>query len=329
VLIMAKARGVEAKLSRLRTLRHEGAGPALLAELRQTLGDASNLVVAAAAEIVGARIFAELAPELAIAFERFMIDPVKRDKLCRAKTAIVDALNKLEYQQEDVFRRGIQHVQPEPVWGGTQDTAAQMRGDCAFGLVRLGCADVLILLVDLLLDKENVTRRAAAQALGASGRLAAVPLLRFKARVGDEDPAVIGECLTALMKLDAVESLAFVTEYLHAPPAEVQEGAAFALAESRRPEAFAILTDFWPRAHGAALQEVVLLAIAMMRLPEALDFLLAVLTGESRGQALAALAALRIHRHNKAIKERVAAAVAQTGDKSLQARFEAKFAAED
>ena len=47
---MAKARAVDAKLARLRALRTEPVGPALVAELRGLLGDKSNLVVAEAAE---------------------------------------------------------------------------------------------------------------------------------------------------------------------------------------------------------------------------------------------------------------------------------------
>jgi HEAT repeat protein len=179
------------------------------------------------------------------------------------------------------------------------------------------------------MDEENVTRRMAAQALGGSGRLAAVPLLRFKARTGDDDAGVTAECLTALMKLAPEESLPFVTQFLHAGKSEVKEGAAFALAESRRPEAFEILKDFWPRACGVELQEVVLLALSMLRTPAALDFLLALLSTERQSTALATLAALRIHRHNRAIKERVAAVVAQKGDAVVRARFEKKFDVEE
>ena len=60
-------------------------------------------MVADAAEIAGWRIILVLAPDLVAAFDRFMIEPVETDKVCRAKIAIVEALNKIEYDNEDVF----------------------------------------------------------------------------------------------------------------------------------------------------------------------------------------------------------------------------------
>lgn len=319
---MAKTRGVEAKLSRLRALRQESATPELVAELARALEDAANLVVAAAAEIVGDRALAELAPQLVAAFDRFMIEP-HQDKICRAKTAIVEALNKIDSSHEEVFLRGIRHV--ENSLDG-QDAGAHLRGNCALGLVRMRHGEALALVVDLLLDRAKVARIAAVQALGASGATAAMPLLRFKARIGDPDPTVTAECLTALMSLDAAKSLPFVTEFLRSGAEALQEGAILALAESRRPEVLGILKDFWPRARRGQLEEVVLLAIAMLRVPAALDFLLDVLADKNQSTAQAALAALAIHRHNEKLRERIAAELARKGDAALLARFKEKFA---
>src|SRR5262245_61145946 len=92
---MAKTRGVDVKLNRLRAIRTEPVTPALIAELRDLLADRSNFVVAGASEIVGERMLADLAPELVVAFERFLIDPAETDKTCRAKVAITEALNKV------------------------------------------------------------------------------------------------------------------------------------------------------------------------------------------------------------------------------------------
>jgi HEAT repeat protein len=322
---MAKMRGVDAKLSRLRTVRDMPASPALIAELRGALADSSNLVAMEAAQIVGACLLADLAADLAAAFDRFMIEPEVSDKQCRAKTAIVETLSKLDYQGEDLFLRGIHHVQMEGVWGGTKDSAAHLRGNSAFALVRINHPGVLNLLADLLADSENVARLAAVQALGHSGRVAAIPLLRFKARSGDEDASVTAECLTALMTMAGAESLPFVSEFLHGHDGALQEGAAFALAESRLPEALPILMDFWPEARRGALQESIALAISLLRLPSAMDFLIDVLAGESREAALAALSALAIHRHNEPLRARIAVAVAKRGETALQMRFDQKF----
>jgi hypothetical protein len=140
---MGKARGVEARLERLRTLRKESEPARLAAELAKALADSSNLVVAEAAAMIGAANLADLAPELVAAFDRLLIDPVASDKLCRGKSAIIEALNKIEYLRPEVFLRGIRHVQMEPVWGKSEDSAAHLRANSAFGLVRLQHPDVL------------------------------------------------------------------------------------------------------------------------------------------------------------------------------------------
>jgi HEAT repeat protein len=322
---MSKARGVDAKLARLRALSDEALSQGHLTELRSALADKSNLVVAAAAEIIGQRVSCDLAPDLVAAFHRFMTDPARTDKLCSAKLAIVEALNKLDHGDADVFLRGARHVQMEPRWGGEEDSAAALRGSAAFGLVRINAPGVVLLLVDLLADPEKVARSAAAQALGASGSLAAVPLLRFKALAGDPEPEVTAQCLAALMAAAPQESLPFVARFLDSPSDAVAEGAALALAESRRPEALDVLTRYWPTARGGPLQDALLLAISMTRLPAALDFLLEVLASERQDTAAAALSALAIHRHNDALKGRVASALAKRGIAALQDRFKRKF----
>jgi HEAT repeat protein len=322
---MAKARGVDAKLARLRALGTEPVTPAVLRELRDAIGDKSNLVVAAAAEIVGERTLTDLAPDLVTAFRRFLVDPVETDKLCRAKLAIVEALHRIEFDAEDVFRIGLRHVQPEPRWGGSDDTAAPLRGIAAFALVRLGPRDLMILLADLLADPEKVARSAAAKALGSSGALAAIPLLRYKARTGDPEPEVTVECLSGLMTADPEGSLSLVAEFLESETEEVAEGAALALAESRRPAALDALMAQRPRVRSESLQSVLLLAVAITRLPAALDFLLGVLAKEDEAAASAALSALAIHRQNPAVRERIAAVLTTRNDPGLSKQFAREF----
>jgi HEAT repeat protein len=319
---MAKARGVDAKLTRLRLARNEPVTPALLAEVRDGLGDKSNLVVAAAAEVAGERALTNLVPDLVAAFQRFLIDPVETDKLCRAKTSIIEALNQIEADEEDAYRAALRHVQFEPAWGPPEDTAAPLRAAAAFALVRVNPRDLMVLLADLLADPEKVARVAAAKALGGSGALAAIPLLRFKARVGDAEPEVVVECLSALMNAAPAESLTFVGEFLHSTPDEVAEGAALALGESRRPEALEALKAHWPRARQVeSLPGILLLAIAITRLPAGIDFLLEVLAEEGETAALSALA---IHRHHPAVRERVAAIVVKKGA-ALKKAFAKEF----
>src|SRR5262249_23044707 len=149
-----------------------------------------SLIVSAAAEIVGERLLAGLAPDLIAALDRFYVDGPETDKLCRAKIAIVEALNKIGHEDAQLLLRAVHYVQLEPAWGGPEDRAAKLRGSAAFGLVRIGYPDVLLVLADLLADPQKLARMAAAQALGATRAPAAIPLLRYKARIGDEEPDV-------------------------------------------------------------------------------------------------------------------------------------------
>ena len=326
---MAKVRSLDAKLSRLRQLQNATPSPEVREELRCALADRSNFVVAEAAETTGKLGLADLAPELVAAFNRLLVNPVKNDKMCRGKIAIAQALEKIEYLRPEVFLTSIRHVQPEPVWGGQQDTAVPLRAASAFALVRIGHAGVQPLLVDLLADPERGARAAAAQALAYSGTTAARLLLRFKARIGDEDPDVTAECFSGLLRLESEEALPFVAEFLRAHDLGVQEAAVMALGGSRRPEAVDLLEAFWRTQTDSTLRETALVALALLRQPAANAFLLALVASGSSADADAALAALAVHHYDVRIREQAGAAVAQSGNKDLQALFEKRFQAEE
>ncbi|HLW65668.1 MAG TPA: HEAT repeat domain-containing protein [Gemmataceae bacterium] len=321
---MAKARKIDDKLARIKNLGRDPLTKEQLAELLAALEDKSNLVVAAAAEVIGERNLVAFAKELIAAYDRFLIEPAETDKLCRAKLAIIDALNKIGYDQPDIFLRAIRYMQIEPRWGGGEDTAAGLRSSAAFGLVRLGHADLLYLLADLLADPEKIARKAAAQALGAIGAQAATPLLRYKARIGDEEPDVIAECFAALLSASPKVSVSFIAEFLTDANEPVAEAAALALGESRRADAFECLQTQLRKTLGPS-RETILLAISITRLPAAIDFLLEILAGDNQAAALAALNALAIHRHNETVNQRVAAIVTKKQVPSLLERFGKKF----
>jgi HEAT repeat protein len=321
---MAKARSAEAKLARLRELRAVSASPQLLQEIRGFLRDSSNHVVAAAAEMAGAAPFPELASDLIDAFERFLDQPEKKDKLCRAKIAIVEALNRLEFADEPFYLRGVRYVQLEPVWGGAEDTAVPLRVTCAFALVRLRHRGVLHLLVDMLADKDKAARVGAVQALTYSGTEAAGLLLRLKARLGDAESEVLSECLTGLLELLPDEGVPFVAEFLSRAKESIQEAALLALGSSRQTKAFEPLRAFAAK-HTGDVQEVAHVALALLRLPAATDFLLTQVADSSHGVAESAVKALAVQAHDPAVRERVAAAIADTGNAALRTLFDKRF----
>ncbi len=321
-----KPRGSDAKLARLYAMRNQPAAAENTPELRRYLADSSSLIVAEAAKTVKDHLVHELVGDLVAAFDRLMIDPEESDKQCRAKIEIVDALNELDYPEPDVFLRGLTHHQNSRFGEPGQDAAGALRVGCAFGLVRIRHPGVVLLLTELLLDSDNTARAGAARALGGTGSLTAVPLLRYKVRIGDGLAEIIGECFASLLSLSFEESLPFVVQYLLPQRSGLQGTAVFALAETRRPEAFTVLRDYWPEAP-TDLRESLLAALAMFRLPAANDFLIGLIAGKDPG-ARAALSALAIHRHNPKITATIAVAVEANGTEAVREWFKKKFPAE-
>jgi HEAT repeat protein len=322
-----KPRASEAKLARLHAMRNQPATSETTQELRRYLADASSFIVAEAARIIKDQAVPELVGDLVAAFDRLLIDPEESDKQCRAKIEIVDALNRLEYAESDVFLRGLTHRQDHRFGAPSgQDAAGALRAFCAFGLARIDHPGVVLLLTELLLDSDDTARAGAARALGGTRSLAAVPLLRYKVRTGDHLADVIGECFASLLTLSLEESLPLVAGYLQAEGSALQESALFALAETRRPEAFAFLRDYWPGAR-AELRESLLVALAMFRMAAANDFLIGLIAGKDPS-ARAALSALAIHRDNPKIAASIAAAVEANGAESVREWFRKKFPAE-
>jgi HEAT repeat protein len=316
---------VEEKLAAIRRVREEPASPAHVAELRRALADKSSLVVAASASIVGERGNVELSADLEAAFDRFLVDPLKHDKLCRAKLAAIQALDKLEHQRPEIFRKAARHVQLEPVWGGEVDTAAPLRSAALIALARTGGSEDLPLLVDSLADPEKEVRIAAASALPCFATEASGLLLRLKIRLGDGEPEVLSECFSGLLAIDARDNLPFVAEFIQAAEPARCEAAVMALGKSRLPEACGALTLAWTQATSIGLREQILLAIAMLRLPAAIDFLIEVLRSDSERDAIAALFALKIHNYDPRLRQRIAEIVGKTGSRDLQSRFERDF----
>jgi HEAT repeat protein len=300
---MAKSRQLEELLAALAQVRAAPTSETGIATLRRILNSKYANAIAQAAKLVKDHEIALLVPELVAAFHRCLVKPVETDPSCKAKERIADALYHLAYGEEDFFLTGIHHVQPEPVWGGSIDTAAALRGVCALGLVRMNYAEMMTELADLLADPEPIARSAAAQAIAYSESPQGIPLLRLKIQLGDPEPSVMGDCFTALLKLAPTQSLSLVARYLEQP--QLAELAALALGESRRPEALEILKTWWQTTRDAELQQTGLLAIATLRQPESIDFLMTLLeTGPAR-VAKAALAALDIYPQTAEIWQRV------------------------
>ena len=322
---MAARPTLEDRLAALRKLRAGPIGPEEVAALRKALADRSNLIVAAAAEIAGENGLLELSKDLEAAFPRFLVDPVKNDRLCRAKTTIVQALEKMEHARVEVFETASTYIQNEPVFGGSEDTAVELRCVGLAGLARIEGSAALPRFIDAMIDPARDVRAASAQAMGCIGSEAAGMVLRLKARLGDREPEVFSECLSGLLMVDPRANLPLVAEYLVPSSEDRCEAAAMAMGKSRIPEALDLLKECWPRCPSMGLRQRVLLAIAMMRLPAAIDHLLEVVGSDSEKDAAAALGALKIHSYDPKLRDRLEAIVHESGSRTLRAIFDRDF----
>jgi len=313
---------VEKQLATLKALRGVPLAPDSAGLLRKSLADRVNLVVAKAAQIVGELNAVEFLADLKTAFERMF--QKGKDPQCWAKNALAKALKDLGVQEAGVFLRGIRHIQLEPVWGGSEDTAATLRGTCAMGLTQ--CNDIprdeiLRCLVDLLVDKIATVRIDTARSLEQMGGREVVLLLRLKARLGDKDPRVTGEVLEALLHMEEKIAIPFVAEFLASSDEELSDEAALALGGSHFPEAFLLLKNAWENRPS----NVFLRALSISRLNEALDFLLDLLTNGRPKDAEEALHALELQKASPEVVKRVEQAVLERADVRIQSIFQQRF----
>ncbi len=289
---MARRGSTEEILSGLRQLGKVPITPEAIEELRKNLSGSNHILAAEAARIAGNHTITDLIPDLLTAFARFMENPTKTDKGCLAKEAIAEALDELYCDDGDVFIRGIRHVQQEPAYGGPVDVAAILRGRCAFALARIGRRDSLFELAELLMDPEPQARIGAIKALVHMSRDESELLLRMKVLAGDEEIAVTGECLSGLMTANPERSIGFVERFLTSDDPVLSEDAAFALGGSRHERAFESLRNHRENSVDPAVQDMLLLPIAMTRREEAFDFLIDVIENDHRDSAAASVEAL-------------------------------------
>jgi HEAT repeat protein len=302
--VARKISSLEEQLDHLAELRGQPPSPEGRAEVAKHLNSKMNLVASKAARIAGEWQIAELTPELVAAFDRFMVKPETTDKRCAAKIEILKALCKLDYPSPPVFRRAMQHVQMEPTWGGSVDTAAEVRALGAMGLAQTDYVEALEEIVPLLLDSERDARIGAVRAIASSGLPGSALLLRLKALSGD-DPEVLAECFAALLRSEPSKSPEFVAKFLDHAEEAVAEAAALALGDSRLESALAVLRAAFERSHGRPLRRTLLLAIALLRRENAIDYLLDLVQNGADQASADAIAALAMYEKDPNLQERL------------------------
>jgi hypothetical protein len=323
---MNKGDSVGGKLAALNALKDNVEAPDAVKLLRQSLADRSNLVVARAAEITGEAKAEAFVDDLVHAFRRLINDPLKMDPGCVGKTAIAQALIVLGHEDVELYRHGVEYKQPEPKWGGSKDTAGELRGVCAAGLVL--CAnsiEVLSACALLLEDAVAEARMGAARAIGALRQSEGAPLLRLKLLVGDANAEVIGECCAALLRLERENGVDFVVRFLSSENADVCVQAALALGESRLPKTFEPLRQAWERQREPAVRESLLFCIGLLRSAEARDFLLSLIESNRLGGASDAIKALKAFGNIGDLRQAIEAAVKASANPRLVRLFQKEW----
>lgn len=313
-----KRKTIEVRLDELESLCSQATASELVQGLQTALSDAHYRLVTKAATIAAEKLLYDLIPSLATAYQRFLIEPLKSDKMCTAKRAIAKALYTLDYDDPDFYLAGLIYQQLEPAWGSSVDSAVELRCTCAFGLVACGDSRAIIALLDLLHDPETQARIGAVRALALCQPSQAEIALRGKVLAGDDEPEVIAECFSALLSILPEESVDFVAGYLDHASSYIQESAALALGESRLDTAFQALQDAWQEILlSMQFRRVLLQAIALLRQDNAYAFLLTVIENDSTQSACEAIEALAIYRHNAKLRASVEAIVTKRNEDGL------------
>jgi HEAT repeat protein len=275
---MASARDVEQQAADLESLRSAPSDIATTS-LRKALQHRNKYLVSKAAKLAADLTLTALTPDLAAAFTRFLDNPIKTDPQCWAKNAIAKALASLEYQEHELFLQGMRHIQLEPVWGGSSDTAGNLRGTCALALVQcrdINSTSVLSLLTELFADKELPVRVNAARAVEQIGSDSAMLLLRLRAELARDEPELLGACYSGVLHLEGPSAIPWAARFLHHED-DASAEAAIAIAETRTPEAFTTLKESFAKCRDPWFRTALLSAIALTRQDEAFTWLLTLL----------------------------------------------------
>ena len=318
-----KRNAVQGRIQAFQSALAEVDADAAQTAIRKALKDRHCLLVKQAAEVCEERLSFDLEADLLAAYRRFLKNPIKSDPHCMAKGAIVRALVALDCQNAEFFLAGLSYQQPEPVWGGTEDTAVDLRVSCAMGLVNTTYPRALVKLVTLLNDPYPRARMGAVRAISFTPPLAAEAVLRAKALAGDAEPDVTSDALGALLQVAPGESKVFVLRFLEACRDPVlRESIALTLGESKQDEALDILRTCWDNEPFKREQDnAFLLGAIFHRSEKAFAWLLDVVAEGDRGSARFVIEQLAIYGSNAKLRKGLAAAIAKRGREDLRALF--------
>ena len=218
----------------------------------------------------------------------------------------------------------MRHHQMEASWGKPEDSAGALRGTCTHSLVDcpgISDAELLKALLEPLTDADKTVRVEAARALGQVGGVSAALLLRLRALLAKDKPEaeVMGAVYSSLLSLEGAAAIPLVAKALE-DGGDLAAEAALALADLHNAEALAALLARFREGADAWFSSVLLSAIALTRLPEAVDFLIAAIARDAR-EAPIAIEAIGRTAPSAELRARVELAVEEADSMQLRKAF--------
>lgn len=319
---MTKRKSIDNRLEEFISACEMHSGEGLLRLVSKALADRHFRLVAKAAVICSEQLLYDTEAQLIDAYRRLLDNPVKRDPHCIAKGAIVRALVALDCQNHDFFSSAMRYRQLEPTWGGSIDTALDLRNSSAMGLVGTTYPRAAVDVAELLTDNEAYVRIGALRALACVPQDRSEPLLRFKALSGDPESEVVGECFTALIQLEAEDTFDFVAAFMNQDDLEVAGYAALALGESRYPPALNAICDAFNRPYvDRELRRILVRAAVLQRNEPAYRWLLNLVSERDTTAAEMVIEELGIYRSNAKLKSRLETVLIERNEPALMRTF--------
>ena len=309
---------IDQQIADLQQVAEMESGEELERRLVKALANRHYRVVAAAAKICEERFVYALEKQLVEAFRRLTNNPVKKDPNCIAKNALIRALTALDCSDVNFFLETLHYQQMEPVWGGSVDTAVDIRGSAAMGLANTGYHRAAMELAPMLMDPEVPVRRQVVQAIAVLRVDQAEPLLRLKAVSGDEEPEVMAEVLSTLIRMEPELSAPFVAAFMEDEDPVVVESAVLALGDATAVETLEPLINHYEEISIQPEERRLLIrGIALHRHERAMSWLLEQLVESSQPIAVAIIETLAEFRHTDPVGRQIAAAVEERGEAKI------------
>jgi HEAT repeat protein len=319
-----KRPSVEERVDQLESAGHTPDDPQSAALIEAALADKNWLVVASAADIVARQQLERYQAALTGVWARFADGSAKTDPGCRAKLAALTALDRLEQLDPEPFLPATRYRQLEPVYGGKVETAGPVRVRAVSALLRMHYTDGALIAGELLAEGEREVRAGVAQALGYYGVPGAEALLAHRL-AADQEPAVLSECASALLRLNTDYAVPRLVAWLAHEDVMRREVASVALGQHEDGRAVAALIEWLAECALESDIELAVQALGLSRQPRAREFLLQQVAEGSRARARAAVRALSVHRYDTQLRERVLAAADASAHDDLPELVEEAF----